>query len=756
MNKHQALKKYFGYDTFREGQEKIIDAILEGRDALGIMPTGAGKSLCYQIPALLLPGITLVISPLISLMKDQVQSLNQAGIHAAYINSSLTENQITKALQFAAEGRYKIIYAAPERLETYEFLNFAAQVEISMLTVDEAHCISQWGQDFRPSYLKIVQFFKQLKTRPIVSAFTATATENVREDISCVLGLKEPEVLVTGFDRKNLSFAVETPKNKAGYVLDYLKEHAEESGIIYCSTRKNVEQLYEKIAAAGVSVTKYHAGLTNEERRLNQEDFVYDKIPVMVATNAFGMGIDKSNVRFVIHYNMPQNLENYYQEAGRAGRDGEPSECNLLYSAQDVMIAQYLLESKEENPELAEEELEALRERDAERLRSMNYYCLTTNCLRRYILNYFGEQSTERCENCSNCRKEFVIADMTSEAETIISCVRELRGRYGINVVAGTLAGDDRAKLREYGVSSYKSFGSLKTLGEQKIKRLINQMLVDGFLVSTRDKYALLKLTDKADEILQGTQKIILKEPKEEPKHSVSQSSSAGKRKSDILNSKGLEFFERLRTLRTEIARQEGMPPYIIFSDKTLVDMCIRLPLTKEEMLAVSGVGENKFVKYGERFLEEIKQYTGGTKEKLYFGTFEEVEQLCGDTGKKKRKERKRVEKSSFSITREQAEKFPYADQYLAPELAEKLNELREEELIKKTSGAEIFRRVQELGLAGERYENGRRQRYVTEAGKEAGLWLGSRISKAGTEYQDIYYGRKAQRMVAEWFVKEI
>lgn len=756
MNKHQALKKYFGYDTFREGQEKIIDAILEGRDALGIMPTGAGKSLCYQIPALLLPGITLVISPLISLMKDQVQSLNQAGIHAAYINSSLTENQITKALQFAAEGRYKIIYAAPERLETYEFLNFAAQVEISMLTVDEAHCISQWGQDFRPSYLKIVQFLKQLKTRPIVSAFTATATENVREDISCVLGLKEPEVLVTGFDRKNLSFAVETPKNKAGYVLDYLKEHAEESGIIYCSTRKNVEQLYEKIAAAGVSVTKYHAGLTNEERRLNQEDFVYDKIPVMVATNAFGMGIDKSNVRFVIHYNMPQNLENYYQEAGRAGRDGEPSECNLLYSAQDVMIAQYLLESKEENPELAEEELEALRERDAERLRSMNYYCLTTNCLRRYILNYFGEQSTERCENCSNCRKEFVIADMTSEAETIISCVRELRGRYGINVVAGTLAGDDRAKLREYGVSSYKSFGSLKTLGEQKIKRLINQMLVDGFLVSTRDKYALLKLTDKADEILQGTQKIILKEPKEEPKHSVSQSSSAGKRKSDILNSKGLEFFERLRTLRTEIARQEGMPPYIIFSDKTLVDMCIRLPLTKEEMLAVSGVGENKFVKYGERFLEEIKQYTGGTKEKLYFGTFEEVEQLCGDTGKKERKERKRVEKSSFSITREQAEKFPYADQYLAPELAEKLNELREEELIKKTSGAEIFRRVQELGLAGERYENGRRQRYVTEAGKEAGLWLGSRISKAGTEYQDIYYGRKAQRMVAEWFVKEI
>lgn len=754
MNKHKALKKYFGYDTFRAGQEKLIDAILAGRDALGVMPTGAGKSLCYQIPALLLPGITLVISPLISLMKDQVQSLNQAGIHAAYINSSLTENQIAKALQFAAEGRYKIIYVAPERLETYEFLNFAAQAEISMLTVDEAHCISQWGQDFRPSYLKIVRFLNQLKNRPIVSAFTATATENVREDISCVLGLKQPEVLVTGFDRKNLYFGVETPKNKAGFVLNYIAGHPLDSGIIYCSTRKNVDMLYEKIAAQGIAVTKYHAGLSNEERRQNQENFVFDKMPVMVATNAFGMGIDKSNVRYVIHYNMPQNLENYYQEAGRAGRDGEAAECILLYSAQDVMIAQFLLESKEENPELTEEELEDIRERDAERLRSMNYYCLTTNCLRRYILSYFGEQSVERCENCSNCRKEFVITDMTSEAATVISCVKELRGRYGINVIAGTLAGDNRAKLREYGVSSYKSFGSLKDLGEQKIKRLMNQMLVDGYLVSTRDKYALLKLTEKSDDILQGRQPVILKEPKDEPKHSVSQTSPAGKRKSDILNSKGLEFFERLRNLRTEIARQEGMPPYIIFSDKTLVDMCICLPFTKEEMLAVSGVGENKFMKYGERFLEEIRQYTGGTKEKLYFGTLEEVEPFRGDTGTKERRERKRMEKAGFFVSREQAEQFPYADQYLAPELAEKLNELRDEEQVKKTSGAEIFRKVQDMGLAGERYENGRRQKYVTESGKKAGLFIGNRISKAGTEYEDIYYDLKAQRMVVEWFVK--
>lgn len=630
MNKYEALKKYFGYDTFREGQEKLIDAILEGRDALGIMPTGAGKSLCYQIPALLLSGMTLVISPLISLMKDQVQSLNQAGIHAAYINSFLTENQITKALKLAAEGRYKIIYVAPERLETYEFLDFAAQAEISMLSVDEAHCISQWGQDFRPSYLKIVDFLMRLKTRPIVSAFTATATENVREDIACVLRLNEPEILVTGFDRKNLSFAVETPKNKAGFVLNYLREHGEESGIIYCSTRKNVEQMYEKIIALGVLATKYHAGLSNEERRQNQEDFVYDKKPVMVATNAFGMGIDKSNVRYVIHYNMPQNLENYYQEAGRAGRDGEASECILLYSVQDLMIARFLLEGKEENPQLNGETLQAIRERDEERLRRMNDYCLTTSCLRRYILNYFGEHGKERCENCSNCRKEFIIVDRSEEAKKVISCVREFKGRFGINVIAGTLAGADRAKLREYKVSSYSSFGALKNLGEPKTKRLIHQMLMDGFLVATSDKYALLKLTDKADELLRDNQKMLLKETKDEPQYAAGNRPSAAKRKSDILNTRGLEFFERLRILRAKLAKEEGMPPYIIFSDKTLVDMCIRLPFTREEMLMVSGVGERKYEKYGARFLEEIRQYTGGKREKLYFGSIEEMQRLRG------------------------------------------------------------------------------------------------------------------------------
>ncbi|MDE6739835.1 MAG: RecQ family ATP-dependent DNA helicase, partial [Lachnospiraceae bacterium] len=421
MDKLNTLKKYFGYSAFREGQEVLIDNILQGRDVLGIMPTGAGKSICYQIPALLLSGITLVISPLISLMKDQVHALNQAGIHAAYINSSLNESQISKALRLAVAGQYKIIYVAPERLETYEFMQFARQAEISMVTVDEAHCISQWGQDFRPSYLKIVQFIRKLEKRPVISAFTATATENVKEDIVCVLGLNDPYVLVTGFDRKNLYFAVETPAGKDKYVLKYIGEHEAESGIIYCATRKNVDTLYDKLRAEGIAVTKYHAGLSGEERRQNQEDFIYDKSPVMIATNAFGMGIDKSNVRYVIHYNMPQSPENYYQEAGRAGRDGERAECILLYSAQDVMINRFLLENKEQKGEYTREEMEAIAERDEERLRMMIYYCLTTDCLREYILRYFGEHGAGHCGNCRNCLREYEQIDVTEAAVKIIT-----------------------------------------------------------------------------------------------------------------------------------------------------------------------------------------------------------------------------------------------------------------------------------------------------------------------------------------------
>ncbi len=625
MDKLNTLKKYFGYTAFREGQEILIDNILQGRDALGIMPTGAGKSICYQIPALLMPGITLVISPLISLMKDQVQALNQAGVHAAYINSSLSESQISRALKLAVGGQYKIIYVAPERLETYEFLQFAQKAEISMLTVDEAHCISQWGQDFRPSYLKIVQFIRHLDKRPVISAFTATATENVKEDIVCVLGLREPYVLVTGFDRKNLYFAVETPAGKDRYVRDYIREHDQESGIIYCATRKNVDRLYDRLLAEGVPAARYHAGLDSEERRQSQEDFIYDKSPVMIATNAFGMGIDKSNVRYVIHYNMPQSLENYYQEAGRAGRDGERAECILLYSAQDVMINRFLLDNKEQKGEYTREELDAIGERDEERLRSMIYYCLTTDCLRRYILRYFGEKGMESCGNCRNCLREYEETDVTRAAVKIIAGIREMRQRYGINVVAGMLAGEDRARLREYGVNGYEAFGSLKELREGEIKEIINRMLVENLLVMTNDKYAVLKLTEQSDEVVSGKVSVILKKAKRDPAREKGagagkRSGSAKVRRSDILNSRGLELFEQLRTLRAQIAREENVPPYIVFSDKTLVDMCVKVPLGRNDMLTVSGVGENKFARYGERFLGEIQTYTGGIREKFYFG----------------------------------------------------------------------------------------------------------------------------------------
>lgn len=731
----------------------MIDTILAGRDALAVMPTGAGKSICYQVPALLMSGITLVISPLISLMKDQVQALNQAGIHAAYINSSLSENQIAKALQLAAKGQYKIIYVAPERLETYGFLQFAKYAEISMLTVDEAHCISQWGQDFRPSYLKIVQFIRQLDKRPIISAFTATATREVKEDIACVLGLQQPGVFVTGFDRKNLYFGVETTRKKDAYIVNYVEAHRGVSGIIYCATRKDVNALYERLFAQGVAVTRYHAGLSNEERRQNQEDFIYDIRPVMVATNAFGMGIDKSNVRYVLHYNMPQSLENYYQEAGRAGRDGEPSECILLYSAQDMVISRYLMEHKEDNQEFDEEQKRAVRERDEQRLQSMNNYCLTTGCLRRYILRYFGEVLAQDCGNCSNCQQEYEEQDVTAQAIKVIQCIQQMRQRYGINVVAGTLAGADRAKLREYNVSAYEAYGSLSDMSEVAVKQIINLMLVEQILRVTPDKYALLRLSAGADEVVGGSRQVILKQPKADVKKESDYSRVSGKmRKSDILNSRGLELFDQLRELRTQIAREEGMPPYIIFSDKTLVDMCVKAPLNKDEMLLVNGVGENKYQKYGERFLQKIQAFTGGKSEKFYFG---EPGQEQGSSGGYPTLFQTTKKKSDFFLTKEQAAQFPYKDRYLAAELAEALNSLRNPATTKKTSGAEIFRSMQAKNYAKECFIEGKYSKEVTPEGEAAGLILDVRVSKAGSEYMDVYYGRNAQQLVVDSYVKD-
>lgn len=610
MNAHDTLKHYFGYDSFREGQKKIIDSIMAGRDVLAIMPTGAGKSICYQVPALMLSGITIVVSPLISLMQDQVKALNEAGIHAAYINSSLTEGQINKALSLAAGGRYKIIYVAPERLETYGFLEFSRQADISMVTVDEAHCISQWGQDFRPSYLKIVDFVDGLDKRPIVSAFTATATEEVKNDILCILKLNNPDVTVTGFDRENLYYSVEHVNKKDDFVVDYVEKHPNDSGIIYCSTRKNVDKVFEILFKKGVAVTKYHAGLDTGTRKDNQDDFIYDRTPVIVATNAFGMGIDKSNVRYVIHYNMPQSMENYYQEAGRAGRDGENSQCILLFSAQDIMINKFLLDNKDFSG-LDEEDALLVRQHDMQRLKAMEGYCRTTGCLRNYILNYFGEKVGKPCDNCGNCHREYTQTDMTMQARKVVECVKEMRGRYGLVIVVGTLMGADRARLKEIGADNYKSYGALNDCNEATIRSLISQLIEEGYLCQTDDRYSVLKLGDVSALENEDTHVVLRTYESKQPVRTDKPKKPARQkaRSTDALTAAGYKLFEQLRKLRLELAKEEAIPPYIIFSDKTLIDMCVKLPKNEYDMLNVSGVGENKFKKYGARFLEVINSF---------------------------------------------------------------------------------------------------------------------------------------------------
>lgn len=632
MDASQVLKQYFGYDSFRKGQSDIIEAILQGQDALAIMPTGAGKSVCYQVPAMLLSGITIVISPLISLMQDQVKSLNEAGINAAYINSTLSEQQMYKALDYAAQGKYKIIYVAPERLETMSFMTFAQKADISMVTIDEAHCISQWGQDFRPSYLKIVDFIDSLPERPVVSAFTATATSEVKTDIECILKLKSPKLVVTGFDRKNLYYSVEhlSGKKKDAYIAAYIKEHMDESGIIYCATRKNVDKLYDEFSSLGISVTKYHAGLDNETRKQNQDDFIYDRVQVVIATNAFGMGIDKSNVRYVIHYNMPQSMENYYQEAGRAGRDGGESQCILLFSAQDVIIDKFLLDSKEFEG-VEDEDRSVIRERDLHRLHTMEMYCKTTECLRNYILSYFGEKTGEPCGNCGNCNNEYEQIDMTADAKWVINCLAETHGRFGLSIVLGTLLGAKRARLKEVGALNYKSYGKLSNRKEAELRLLIDQMINDGYVIQTDGEYSVLRMGDISPLRDENTHVYIKKAKKTNASEllkgggqtggeAVSGNASAGtagskpasrtrKKSTDSLTAAGYELFERLRALRLVIAREEGVPPYIIFNDKTLIDMCEKLPVDADTMLSVSGVGQNKLMKYGSRFTEEISTF---------------------------------------------------------------------------------------------------------------------------------------------------
>lgn len=601
----EALKAVFGYDSFRQGQESVINAILEGRDILAVMPTGAGKSLCYQVPAMLLSGITLVISPLISLMQDQVKALNEAGVDAAFINSSLYEKELNDTFKNAYKGYYKIIYVAPERLMSEGFISLAKSIEISMITVDEAHCISQWGQDFRPSYMDIAEFINILGKRPIISAFTATATQNVREDIICSLGLSDPYFLVTGFDRENLFFQVDKPQNKDRFILDYIERHRGESGIIYCATRKNVDSLYTLLRKQHISVAKYHAGMSNKERKQMQDDFVFDYTSIVIATNAFGMGIDKSNVRFVIHYNMPSSMENYYQEAGRAGRDGLNSECILLFSPQDIIINRFLLEHKDFS-DIDPIDAVTIRERDIKRLHIMEGYCYTTECLRNYILKYFDEDPKKPCDDCGNCLRQFETLDMTDEAKKIINCIYEFRGKYGKNIIMDTVLGAKTARLAEIGANEYKSYGVLESSNKNLLRRLIEELLLEGYI--TTGEYQVLKLGD-ISRLKNADTKVMVKITDEDKMTKRKEKPKKNKKGMDSLTSKGFKLFDKLKELRLEIARTEKIPPYIVFNDKTLIDMCAKMPTTKSEMLDVSGVGENKYGKYGERFIEVIKGF---------------------------------------------------------------------------------------------------------------------------------------------------
>ena len=643
MNINQTLKQYFGYDSLRTGQEELINGILAGHDVLGIMPTGAGKSLCYQLPALILKGITLVISPLISLMSDQVKALNQAGVHAAYINSSLTENQIRIALSYASQGRYKIIYVAPERLNTPRFLDFACNADISMLTVDEAHCISQWGQDFRPSYLEIAGFLTRLPRRPIVSAFTATATERVKNDIVASLGLNNPVTMVTGFDRPNLFFRVVTRRGgsqKDNSIINYVKKHEDESGIIYCATKKNVDKLYTLLNEQGISVGRYHAGLSNDERKQNQEDFTYDRIRVMVATNAFGMGIDKSNVRYVLHYNMPQSLEYYYQEAGRAGRDGEEAECVLFFSKQDIMINKFLLQNKASAGDVASDMQKTAN--DQRKLQQMINYCETDKCLREFILSYFGDTTPCICNKCSNC---VVVED--EEEETYVETGKKRKK-------AAQLAG---------------------------------------------------------------------------------------------LNELGAALFEKL-------AAEKSVPPYIICSDKTLKDMCAKLPRDKEQLADVYGMGEQKIQNYGEAFVMAVNSFVADNPNPSGSTTGERPQTVLSDeeaaeTGSTRKK------KLPFYIEPQRLDEVELTDKCRLTELTNKINELcPADKEHKKLAASFINELLIAEGYLEEVTEDGNKIKRVTEKGRSVGIDEEERKAKFGGSYYAITHSKQSQQVIIEMLKK--
>ena len=613
MDKTELLQRVFGYNSFRPGQETLINGILSGKDVFGIMPTGGGKSMCYQLPALLLPGITLVISPLISLMQDQVMSLKAAGVPAAYINRTLNGAQMQAVYRNLLAGRYKIVYVSPERLDYEGFGNIASKLPISFISVDEAHCISQWGQDFRPSYLRIVNFIANLPRRPVVGAFTATATKQVREDVERILQLRDPVRTVTGFDRPNLYFEVLHPELKDRELKRIMAGKKGKSGIIYCSTRKKVESVWENLQDQGYAVTRYHAGLDEEERRVNQEDFIYDRKPIMVATNAFGMGIDKSNVSFVIHYNMPKSIEAYYQEAGRAGRDGAEAECILLYNTSDIQTARYLIKNGSDNEELDPVQQALIQKQDMARLESMIGYCKTKTCLRGYILEYFGQKHPEMCGNCGSCKGNFEEVDITREAQMLLSCVKRIQDKLGcnvgVNMIGNVIRGSKNKRLLELGLDEISTYGLLKERTRSEIHAMIDHLEGEGYLQQEADpEFPTLCLTPSAAQVLYHRKPVFMKVEVEPPTLALPTMTVK-------LSGGEAELFDALKELRMKLAKEAGVPAYVVFSNATLSDMAKKRPKNLTQFKKVSGVGELKASWYGQAFLTCIRDFEKESEE---------------------------------------------------------------------------------------------------------------------------------------------
>ena len=649
--KYHILEWYFGYKHFRSGQEEVIDSILNGHDVLAVMPTGAGKSVCYQLPGLMFDGITLVISPLISLMKDQVNALTSMGIRAAYLNRSLNAAQYNKALDNMSRGMYKIVYVAPERLVSEPFVQVCRTLRISLIAIDEVHCVSQWGQDFRPGYLNIARFIARLPRRPVIGAFTATATQDVKADVVHLLRLNEPVVLTTGFDRPNLFFSVMRPNNKKNVLLRLIRERSGKTGIVYCSTRKKVEEVCDLLREKGFSATRYHAGLTDQERLKNQDDFVYDRKKIMVATNAFGMGIDKSDVRYVIHYNMPKNMESYYQEAGRAGRDGEDSDCILLFGSQDIATARYFIENAEPNPEMTPEQIDAFRQKEAERLHHMEAYCKTQGCLRAFMLRYFGDRTEEYCGKCSNCKTKFRTVDVTVEAQKILSCIVRTKEKFGAQVISDILRGKESQKVKSFDLKKQTTFGIMKDVKQAQIKALIETLEEQGHIQYRGAGRPVLKVTESGWLVLKGMLRV-------QSREALQTRTTAQIAESEV----DPELFRELQNVRSAIAGKRGVPAYIIFSDVALRDMCRKLPTDNEAFLGVSGVGETKLRLYGEQFMNVICMH------------------VPGKDGKK-----------PFLITGEQLQAFDYADEPITiQEITGRVNALVNDPERKELAPADI------------------------------------------------------------------